>query len=82
MFLFKTTAKQLIKLETIVKEMERVGLNYFFVKRLYQLAKECQGTFELMDMWFEHYNEPKERELDIKALEAAIKDYEWYETSI
>lgn len=61
-------------------EMLLAGLAPDFAEKAIALAAKCQGMFELVEMWSEHRNEPRERELDLLSIYDLIRDNEKWET--
>jgi len=50
---FKTTPEQQLQLATIMVEMNDAGLPAVFITRCADLARDDQGVFDLMELWFE-----------------------------
>jgi hypothetical protein len=73
---FQTTQEQISKLPAILDEMLLADLAPDFAERVISLASECQGMFDLLEMWSEHRNNPVERELDLQVIVETIWDYE------
>jgi hypothetical protein len=74
--LFQTTPEQVSKLPAILDEMLLADIAPDFAERVIALASECQGMFELVEMWAEHRDNPVEREFDTQAIVETIWDYE------
>lgn len=73
---FQTTPQQIAKLPAILDEMLLADIAPDFAERVIALASECQGVFDLLEMWVEHRNEPVERELDMQSIVELIWDHE------
>lgn len=53
---FRTTAEQIKLLATITTAMVDWGLNEDFIASAARLAYHDQGVFDLMKLWFDHFN--------------------------
>jgi hypothetical protein len=73
---FQTTEEQVSKLPAILTEMLLADISPDFAERVMALASDCQGMFELVEMWAEHRDNPVEREFDMQAIVETIWDYE------
>jgi hypothetical protein len=73
---FQTTQEQVSKLPVILDEMLLADIAPDFAERVVELAAQCQGMFELCEMWSEHHNNPVERELDLQSIVELLWDYE------
>ncbi len=65
---FTTTDEERVKLETYIAEMYKLqhGLPSQFVNGVYERALECQGTFELVQLWYEYPSERGVIESDLR----------------
>jgi hypothetical protein len=73
---FPTTQEQIAKLPAILDEMLLAGIAPDFAEKVIALAAECQGVFELVEMWSEHRHQPFEREKDMESIVELLWDYE------
>ena len=71
---FKTTPKQVMKLASIMVEMEAAGLGRNFIVAASELARTDQGVFDLMALW--HGTEDDaEREEIVGDIQESLDDY-------
>jgi len=71
---FKTTPKQVMKLASIMVEMEGAGLDRNFIVAASELARTDQGVYDLMALW--HGTSAKsEREEIVADIQESIDDY-------
>lgn len=75
--LFNTTEEELLRVPGIVSEMKKAGIEDALVEDLYNKAKTCQGTFDLMELWL-NAPDKNERNACIKDLEDIITDHKKY----
>ena len=72
---FKTTPKQVMKLASIMVEMERAGLERNVIVAASELARADQGVYDLMALW--HAAATKsEREEIVADLQESLDDYQ------
>lgn len=72
---FKTTPEQIIRLATIMVEMDKAGLDDRFIVAASELARNDQGVFDLMALWIDSESDTIEREKIIADLQKSIDDY-------
>jgi DNA-binding phage protein len=71
---FKTTPKQVMKLASIMVEMESVGLDRDFIVTASELARTDQGVYDLMALW--HGATAKsERDEIVADIQESLDDY-------
>jgi len=51
------------------------NIDHSTILTTWKVANECQGMFELVEMWIEHENAPDEQWADFSAMLATLKDY-------
>jgi hypothetical protein len=73
---FPPTQEQISKLPDILDEMLLADLAPDFAEKVIALAAECQGVFELAEMWREHHHQPLEREKDMESIVELLWDHE------
>jgi DNA-binding phage protein len=71
---FSTTPKQIQALPAIVRAMEHAGLHPNFIRDASELARVCEGTFDLMLLWSELEAHPAERDEVIADIQDSIDD--------
>lgn len=71
---FKTTPEQVMKLASIMVEMEGVGLDTNFIVEASELAHTDQGVFDLMALWH-GTTEISERDEIVADIQESIDDY-------
>jgi len=72
---FKTTAEQVLKLASIMIEMERSGLDRDFIVAAGELARTDQGLYDLMQLWVDSTADAGERDEIIADIQESIDDY-------
>lgn len=70
---FKTTLSQIKKIPSIVKRMQKSGVQQSFLDEASRLAQTDQGVYELMELWSEE-NDLIEREKIIIDLRKSLVD--------
>lgn len=73
---FKTTPEQVMKLASIMVEMNRVGLDSNFIVAASELARTDQGAFDLMAMWLDTAGDAAERSEIVADIQESIDDYQ------
>ena len=71
---FKTTPEQIMKLASIMVELQGAGLDATFIVAAFELAHTDQGVFDLMALWHEAAD-PKERDEIVADIQESIDDY-------
>jgi DNA-binding phage protein len=71
---FKTTPKQVMKLASIMVEMEAAGLDRNFIVTASELARTDQGVFDLMALWHGTRNGSEKDEI-VADIQESIDDY-------
>ena len=74
MTLFRTTSKQVMKLASIMVEMDRAGIDRDFIVEASELARQDQGVYELMSLWRES-TAKAERDEIVGDIQDSIDDY-------
>jgi len=72
---FRTTPDQVLKLATIVLEMEKAGVDRSFIYDADELARKDQGVFDLMALWVDAGSDQAERDEIIADIQESIDDY-------
>jgi hypothetical protein len=70
---FKTTPKQVMKLASIMVEMEGARLDRNFIVAASELARTDQGVYDLMALW--HGSKNAERDEIVADIQESIDDY-------
>jgi DNA-binding phage protein len=73
---FKTTPEQVMKLASIMVEMNRVGLDSNFIVAASELARADQGVFDLMALWLDTAGNAAERGEIVADIQESIDDYQ------
>ena len=73
---FKTTPEQVMKLASIMVEMDRVGLGSNFIVAASELARTDQGVFDLMALWLDTAGNAAERGEIVADIQESIDDYQ------
>lgn len=73
---FKTTAEQVMKLASIMVEMERAGLDSNFIVAASELARTDQGVYDLMALWLDTAGDATERGEIVADVQESIDDYQ------
>lgn len=82
--LFPTTLEQRSYLPYYMQLMHRKcpsphncfdRIDYQTILDIWKVANECQGMFDLVQMWVEHENEPDEQWADFSAMLSVLKDH-------
>lgn len=71
---FKTTSQQVMKLASIMVEMERAGLDRNFIVIASELARTDQGVYDLMALWHGSTDD-SERDEIVADIQESIDDY-------
>ena len=71
---FKTTHEQILKLASIMMEMEKSGLDGDFIVEASELARTDQGLFDLMALWVDA-NDATERDEIVADIQESLDDY-------
>jgi hypothetical protein len=71
---FKTTPKQVMKLASIIVEMEGAGLDRNFIVAAFELARSDQGVYDLMALWH-GTSDDTERDEIVADIQESIDDY-------
>jgi len=72
---FRTTPDQVLKLATIVLEMEKAGVDRNFIYDADELARKDQGVFDLMALWVDAGSDQPGRDEIIADIQESIDDY-------
>ena len=72
---FKTTTEQVMKLASIMVEMEGAGLDRQFIVAASELARTDQGLYDLMALW-KNTADTKERDDILADIQESIDDYQ------
>jgi DNA-binding phage protein len=72
---FRTTPEQVLKLATIMVEMEKTGLDRDFIVEASELARSDQGIYDLMALWIDAANDPSERDEVVADIQESLDDY-------
>jgi DNA-binding phage protein len=72
---FQTSPEQILKLASIMLQMERVGLDPDFIVNASELARSDQGVYDLMALWVEADNDVAEREEIVADIQESLDDY-------
>lgn len=70
--IFQTSPEQVAQLPIIAKAMLEAGVEVNLVTSAQKIAESCQGTFELMAIWYEV---DLDREDCLHDLQDVIRDY-------
>lgn len=71
---FKTTAKQVMKLASIMVEMKKAGLDQNFIVTASELARTDQGVFDLMALWLGTNDDMEKNEI-VADIQESLDDY-------
>ncbi len=74
MIAFKTTPKQVMKLASIMVEMESAGLGRNFIVAASELARTDQGVYDLMALW-QGAKDDSEKDEIVADIQESIDDY-------
>jgi len=72
---FKTTPEQVMKLASIMVEMEASGLERDFIVAASDIARTDQGVYDLMELWLDSSVDSGERDEIVADLQESIDDY-------
>jgi len=72
---FRTTSEQVLKLATILVEMEKAGLDRNFIVEASDLARSDQGIYDLMALWIDAATDPSERDEVVADIQESLDDY-------
>lgn len=72
---FKTSPEQVMRLASIMMEMEKAQLDRRFIVAASELARTDQGVFDLMALWLENASNAEEQAEIIADIQDSIDDY-------
>jgi DNA-binding phage protein len=72
---FKTTHEQILKLASIMMEMERAGLDRDFIVEASELARMDQGVYDLVALWVDAATDVAERDEIVADIQESLDDY-------
>jgi hypothetical protein len=72
---FKTSPEQVMRLASIMVEMERAQLDRQFIVAASELARSDEGVFDLMALWHENASNAEEQAEIIADIQESIDDY-------
>jgi len=73
---FKTSPEQVMRLASIMMEMEKSQLDQRFIVAASELARTDQGVFDLMALWLENASNAEEQAEIIADIQDSIDDYQ------
>jgi len=73
---FKTSPEQVMRLASIMMEMEKSHLDQRFIVAASELARTDQGVFDLMALWLENASNAEEQAEIIADIQDSIDDYQ------
>jgi DNA-binding phage protein len=71
----RLAAEQVLKLATIMVEMEKAGLDRNFIVEASELARSDQGIYDLMALWIDAATDPSERDEVVADIQESLDDY-------
>jgi len=71
--LFKTTEEQKLNLNYYIIDMLSCGIDRAWVTKIEAIAKECQGTFDLIELFYYETDMSERKEL-LYAMEESVRD--------
>lgn len=72
---FKTSPEQVMRLASIMVEMQKAQLDQRFIVDASELGRSDQGVFDLMALWQESAGNPEEQAEIIADIQESIDDY-------
>lgn len=72
---FQTTPEQVLRLEDIVSEMRKAGVDTSLICAASELARTDQGVFDLLELWMSEIDNPVERVFILVDVKMTIDDY-------